>query len=212
MPRTENPLRSPCTRDQHPETQIEHPPAPLYDRKRTTKRVCTSRAASNLTGKHQEAFSLHGLPCTAGAMFAKLIFASFVLQLATAARPAVKEQSGACTSLGAAGCATCSGSGSDEVCLSCTDSTKFIQLDKKGCTAACSGDGVIGDSTVNPKVCKCNESGGYKPQGGACVIPNTNKSSGLSTGAIAGIAVAAVVVVGGLVGFLCWWFLCRGEA
>ncbi|EFO63963.1 VSP [Giardia lamblia P15] len=35
---------------------------------------------------------------------------------------------------------------------------------------------------------------------------------GLSTGAITGIAVAVVVVVGGLVGFLCWWFLCRGKA
>ena len=34
----------------------------------------------------------------------------------------------------------------------------------------------------------------------------------LSSGAIAGISVAAVVVVGGLVGFLCWWFVCRGKA
>ena len=41
--------------------------------------------------------------------------------------------------------------------------------------------------------------------------PSVNKSA-LSTGAIAGISVAAVVVVGGLVGFLCWWFVCRGKA
>ncbi|ESU40249.1 Variant-specific surface protein [Giardia duodenalis] len=41
--------------------------------------------------------------------------------------------------------------------------------------------------------------------------PSVNKG-GLSTGAIAGISVAAVVVVGGLVGFLCWWFVCRGKA
>nr|ABR67619.1 trophozoite surface protein TSP752 [Giardia intestinalis] len=40
---------------------------------------------------------------------------------------------------------------------------------------------------------------------------STNKS-GLSTGAIAGISVAVIVVVGGLIGFLCWWFLCRGKA
>ena len=33
--------------------------------------------------------------------------------------------------------------------------------------------------------------------------PSVNKG-GFSTGAIAGISVAAVVVVGGLVGFLCW--------
>ena len=41
--------------------------------------------------------------------------------------------------------------------------------------------------------------------------PAVNKG-GLPSGAIAGISVAAVVVVGGLVGFLCWWFLCRGKA
>ena len=53
-----------------------------------------------------------------------------------------------------------------------------------------------------------------EPKDNACPSPenpNINKS-GLSTGAIAGIAVAAVIVVGGLVGFLCWWFLCRGKA
>ena len=48
--------------------------------------------------------------------------------------------------------------------------------------------------------------GGNDNNGGS-----TNKS-GLSTGAIAGIAVAVIVVVGGLVGFLCWWFICRGKA
>ncbi|ESU34992.1 Variant-specific surface protein [Giardia duodenalis] len=128
-----------------------------------------------VTGKHQEAFSLHGLPCTAGAMFAKLIFASLVLQLAEATRPAVKEQPGACTSLGAAGCATCDPNGGDELCLSCTKPEEFIQLDKKGCTAACAGDGVIGDSAVNPKVCKCDEGSGYKLQDGACVKDSEGK-------------------------------------
>ena len=38
--------------------------------------------------------------------------------------------------------------------------------------------------------------------------PSANKG-GLSSGAIAGISVAVIVVVGGLVGFLCWWFLYR---
>ena len=56
---------------------------------------------------------------------------------------------------------------------------------------------------------KCTACGsGYKLEGEACVPAGTN----LSTGAIAGISVAAVVVVGGLVGFLCWWFVCRGKA
>ncbi|ESU39972.1 Variant-specific surface protein [Giardia duodenalis] len=41
--------------------------------------------------------------------------------------------------------------------------------------------------------------------------PSTNKG-GLSSGAIAGISVAVIAVVGGLVGFLCWWFVCRGKA
>ncbi|ESU39905.1 Variant-specific surface protein, partial [Giardia duodenalis] len=59
---------------------------------------------------------------------------------------------------------------------------------------------------------KCTACGsGYKLEGETCVSSSANKSS-LSTGAIAGISVAAVVVVGGLVGFLCWWFICRGKA
>ena len=41
--------------------------------------------------------------------------------------------------------------------------------------------------------------------------PSVNRG-GLSSGAIAGISVAVIVVVGGLVGFLCWWFVCRGKA
>lgn len=39
-----------------------------------------------------------------------------------------------------------------------------------------------------------------------------NSGPNLSSGAIAGISVAVIVVVGGLVGFLCWWFVCRGKA
>ncbi|ESU40147.1 Variant-specific surface protein [Giardia duodenalis] len=41
--------------------------------------------------------------------------------------------------------------------------------------------------------------------------PSVNKT-GLSSGAIAGISVVVIAVVGGLVGFLCWWFICRGKA
>ena len=40
---------------------------------------------------------------------------------------------------------------------------------------------------------------------------SANKT-GLSSGAIAGISMTVIVVVGGLVGFLCWWFVCRGKA
>ena len=38
--------------------------------------------------------------------------------------------------------------------------------------------------------------------------PSVNRG-GLSTGAIAGISVVAVLVVSALIGFLCWWFLCK---
>ena len=58
---------------------------------------------------------------------------------------------------------------------------------------------------------QCSQCGdGYRLEGDTCV--STGGGSNLSSGAIAGISVAAVVVVGGLVGFLCWWFVCRGKA
>ncbi|ESU39932.1 Variant-specific surface protein, partial [Giardia duodenalis] len=76
-----------------------------------------------------------------------------------------------------------------------------------------------------PNCAKCNPpTGNAKPictacgsgytldsQTNTCVSSSANRS-GLSTGAIAGISVAVIVVVGGLVGFLCWWFVCRGKA
>ena len=83
-----------------------------------------------------------------------------------------------------------------------------------------------GDEAVGvPNCAKCNPpTGNAKPicitcrdgytldsQANTCASSSANRSS-LSTGAIAGISVAAVVVVGGLVGFLCWWFICRGKA
>ncbi|KAE8301969.1 High cysteine membrane protein [Giardia duodenalis] len=108
-------------------------------------------------------------------MFAKLIFTSLVLQLAEATRPAVKEQSGACTSPENAGCAACNPNNGDELCLSCTNAQEFIQLNKKGCTAACAGDGVIGDAAVDPKVCKCDGDNGYTLQGDACVKRQANE-------------------------------------
>ena len=53
-----------------------------------------------------------------------------------------------------------------------------------------------------------------KTSGGGSSDNSTGGDSGpnLSSGAIAGISVAVIVVVGGLVGFLCWWFVCRGKA
>ncbi|EET02512.1 VSP [Giardia duodenalis ATCC 50581] len=43
-------------------------------------------------------------------------------------------------------------------------------------------------------------------------VIDPGKKSSLSGGAIAGIIIAVILVVGGLAGFLCWWFICRGKA
>ena len=105
---------------------------------------------------------------------------------------------------GIADCQTCTKESNALKCLTCTtqtnkpntDGTQCVTCNIERCTK-CSKESVCGE---------CED--GYKLEGGACVPAGTN----LSTGAIAGISVAAVVVVGGLVGFLCWWFICRGKA
>ncbi|ESU41086.1 Variant-specific surface protein [Giardia duodenalis] len=136
------------------------------------------------------------------------------------------------TSNGVTDCATCEARADDKAkakCLSCTgtkkpkmDGTQCNECNIPGCTncdtvsqCAVCGDGYRHNANTcqkcTPEHCKacindvntcttCSE--GYKLEGEVCVPASTNKS-GLSTGAIAGISVAAVVVVGGLVGFLC---------
>ena len=101
------------------------------------------------------------------------------------------------------GCSQCSAANQCAICINGyrkTDSNTCEKCTPEHCKA-CANDA---------KVCtECVE--GYTLEGGNCASSGTNRS-GLSTGAIAGISVAAVVVVGGLVGFLCWWFVCRGKA
>ncbi|ESU45603.1 Variant-specific surface protein [Giardia duodenalis] len=117
----------------------------------------------------------------------------------------------------AANCLTCA-DGTAEKCTSCTADTYFL-LAATGSQGKCVSCGDTTSGVPNCAKCTapasaggkptCSECGsGYKLEGEACVPASTN----LSTGAIAGISVAAVVVVGGLVGFLCWWFICRGKA
>eukprot|EP00701_Giardia_intestinalis_P001959 XP_001705783.1 VSP [Giardia lamblia ATCC 50803] len=92
------------------------------------------------------------------------------------------------------------------VCTSC-DSSKKPNRDGSGCVLCSVSDC---KSCVVDDVCgECVD--GYSLDNGKCVSMSTNRS-GLSTGAIAGISVAVIAVVGGLVGFLCWWFICRGKA
>ena len=137
---------------------------------------------------------------------------------------------------GIAGCKTCSKTDTTLKCLTCSDpkkpnkdGTRCFACSVDGCSN-CSADGVCevcndskkaspGGSSCVPNcpenssdqngVCVCNS--GFTPSGDKCTSSSANKS-GLSTGAVAGISVAAVAVVGGLVGFLCWWFVCRGKA
>ncbi|KAE8304113.1 VSP [Giardia duodenalis] len=115
---------------------------------------------------------------------------------------------------GIANCATCalvSGrSGAALVtCSACIDGKR---PNKEGAACfECNMEGCVYCSGAN----KCEEcSDGFKLEGDKCVSSGSagvNKS-GLSTGAIAGISVAVIAVVAGLVGFLCWWFVCRGKA
>ncbi|ESU34806.1 Variant-specific surface protein, partial [Giardia duodenalis] len=108
----------------------------------------------------------------------------------------------------ATGCATCTGSASNcDIC-----STGYYKY--KNACVSCTANTADGTITGVANCANCapplNDKGSvlcYLVQSGE----NTNKS-GLSAGAIAGISVAVIIVVGGLVGFLCWWFMCRGKA
>eukprot|EP00701_Giardia_intestinalis_P000961 XP_001704785.1 VSP, putative [Giardia lamblia ATCC 50803] len=105
-------------------------------------------------------------------------------------------------------CATCSTAGAADKCKTCATGYYKENGDDttdgpcKKCSEKISGCKQCVSSSGSSVICLESEVG----TGGS-----VNKS-GLSTGAIAGIAVAVIVVVGGLVGFLCWWFLCRGKA
>ncbi|ESU40551.1 Variant-specific surface protein [Giardia duodenalis] len=99
------------------------------------------------------------------------------------------------------GCSHCS---ADGVCEACTSAEQRPSTDGKQCIP-CN----ISGCTRCSEASKCSQCGdGYRLESDTCVPTGPN----LSSGAIAGISVAAVVVVGGLVGFLCWWFVCRGKA
>ncbi|ESU35247.1 Variant-specific surface protein [Giardia duodenalis] len=118
------------------------------------------------------------------------------------------------------GCAKCNDSsacteclpgyykGTGNKCFKCTDGDKASSNAITGvpncisCAPPAGGNGPVTCYVTQQKT----DDGTGGDTGG-----NTNKS-GLSTGAIAGISVAVIVVVGGLVGFLCWWFICRGKA
>ncbi|EFO61863.1 VSP S8 [Giardia lamblia P15] len=115
----------------------------------------------------------------------------------------------------ATGCATCETTNAQQ-CKTCLpgrylDSNKACKLctetsgNTQGVDSCISCLAPTSPNTPTPVICYVTKDDGSGGNG-------TNKSSNLSTGAIAGIAVAVIVVVGGLVGFLCWWFICRDKA
>ncbi|ESU41755.1 Variant-specific surface protein [Giardia duodenalis] len=103
------------------------------------------------------------------------------------------------------GCSKCNGGENSQTCSECLpgyylSGSSCIECDK-------SNDGIQG--VANCVSCI------ILPGSSAltCYVKidrgDDTKKSAFSTGVIAGISVAAVVVVGALIGFLCWWFLCK---
>ncbi|EFO64295.1 High cysteine membrane protein Group 4 [Giardia lamblia P15] len=96
-------------------------------------------------------------------------------------------------------CASCDESGR---CLSCAAPDHNIQVDQRTCAEGC-GD----RAAPNQGVCVCEVDAVLTK--GACV--SAKEVARKRVAAIAGGTMAGVVVVGGLIGFLCWWFLYRGK-
>ncbi|ESU40164.1 Variant-specific surface protein, partial [Giardia duodenalis] len=107
-----------------------------------------------------------------------------------------------------AGCSTCSNTNTCTACLAgyYLSSSKCVKCDTddsniKGvpncvsCAAPTSNTGTV--------TCYVTQEPTADP-----TDPSVNKT-GLSSGTVAGISVAVIAVVGGLVGFLCWWFVCH---
>ena len=111
-----------------------------------------------------------------------------------------------CAEGGVTVCTKCEKIESGIVCKECPSTGNTIfGLNKKSCVKECPAN-----SSKQNDTCVCND--GFTPNAGSSACVAASSGANLSTGAIAGISVAAVVVVGGLVGFLCWWFVCRGKA
>ena len=127
-----------------------------------------------------------------------------------------KDNNGSCPACHPT-CATC-GTGKPQECKTCF-SGYYFDATNKACRK-CSENSADGKITGVDNCISCDPPSGnqgsvtcyVKTSGGGSGDNSTGSDPKLSSGAIAGISVAAVVVVGGLVGFLCWWFICRGKA
>ena len=124
-----------------------------------------------------------------------------------------KDSNGSCPAC-PANCASCA-KDSGKACTKCFPG---YYLDSANACKKCSE--TSGTITGVDNCISCEKPSGdsgtvtcyVKTSGGGSGDNSTGSDPNLSAGAIAGISVAAVVVVAGLVGFLCWWFICRGKA
>ncbi|ESU40244.1 Variant-specific surface protein, partial [Giardia duodenalis] len=107
-------------------------------------------------------------------------------------------------------CATCSGAA--ETCTACANGYYKVGSTTGPCTSCETDNGSV--TGVSGCLSCVAPTGGSGPVLCYLVKDSTAGDSdpNLSSGAIAGISVAVIAVVGGLVGFLCWWFVCRGKA
>ena len=116
----------------------------------------------------------------------------------------------------AEGCSACT-SGNTQQCTKCLAGYYLDSTASKCVKCSENSNSITG--IPNCVSCAPPSNGGavtcyVKTSGGGSGDNSTggNSDPNLSTGAIAGISVAVIAVVGGLVGFLCWWFVCRGKA
>ena len=141
-----------------------------------------------------------------------------------------------CTAANSGSCTTCANgqSANSGVCPSCPDGCANCKTNANQCETCYSGYYKSGSKCFK---CTADSNEGSNsitgvPNCVSCAPPTTSgtvtcyvtqepsvnptdpsvNKGGLSSGAIAGISVAVIAVVGGLVGFLCWWFICRGKA